>query len=87
LKFLAGLGVGCSTLVVFILGVVGVTLIDFGSSSGANDPCKMFPEDGYCSLQEISRGVGWVLVSIALLGIAAGVAGAVRASNRKNRHK
>lgn len=66
-----------------VLGVVGLVLIDFGSMSGANDPCKMYPEDGYCSLQEISRGVGWVLVGIALLGIAAAVAGAVRASKKK----
>lgn len=75
---------GCLTAIVVVFGGVGWFLIAWGTSDDMGAPCKRYPGDGYCSLQEIVIGAGWVLASIALITIGAWAVSAVRASNRRN---
>jgi hypothetical protein len=66
--------VGCLILVLVLVPLVGgLVLIMLGSPSGTNDPCKNYPEDGFCSLGEMIRGFGYMLVGTAFMVIAVAV--------------
>lgn len=74
---------GCATVLILIFLIGGIALINMGSSSDFNRTCRTYPEDGYCSLQQMVSGAGWMLVALALLAVV----GAVWSEKSKDKNR
>lgn len=71
-------GSGCASLAGLLFVIIGFIMVASGSSDGAKNTCARYPDDGYCSFNELLSGGGWLLV---VVGVAAFISQA-RAANR-----
>lgn len=76
---------GCAAVFGLVTFIAGIALIASGSGSGFSSTCSDYPEDGYCSAQDLVQGAGWMVLIVGFLALA-GVARQAR-KNEKNSSK